>query len=91
MVIVLACFSLGVFMISAFNACEFAMIQRISPLDKTAPAMGVYNGLTTMIGGGLGPVIVSPIIGEGGPFWLISAIALGNAALLLLAWRWIRY
>ncbi len=89
--LVLACFSLGVFMISAFNACEFAMIQRISPLEKTAPAMGVYNGLTTMIGGGLGPLIVSPIIGAGGPHWLLSLIALLNAALLLVAWRLIRY
>ena len=91
MALVLACFSLGVFMISAFNACEFAMIQGISPLEKTAPAMGVYHGMTTMIGGGLGPFIVSPIIGEGGPFWLLSVIALFNAALLLLAWRLIRY
>lgn len=90
-VVVLSCFSLGVFMISAFNACEFAMIQRIVPLDKVAPAMGVYNGCTTIIGGGLGPFIVSPIIGSGGPAWIISAIALANALLLFQAWRLIRY
>lgn len=89
--LVMACFATGVFMISAFNACEFAMIQRIVPLDKVAPAMGVYNGLTTIIGGGLGPFIVSPIIGAGGPVWIVSAIALANAALLLVAWRLIRY
>ena len=89
--VVLVCFSLGVFLISAFNACEFAMLQRIVPLDKMAPAMGVYNGCTTIIGGGLGPFIVSPIITQGGPSWLISAIALVNAALLLWAWRLIRY
>ncbi len=91
MVVVLACLSLGVFLVSAFNACEFAMIQRITPLDKMAPSMGVYNGLTTMIGGGLGPFIVSPIIGTGGGHWLVSAIALANAALLFAAWRMIRY
>lgn len=89
--VVLPCFSIGVFMISAFNACEFAMIQRIVPLDKVAPSMGIYNGFTTIIGGGLGPFIVSPIIGDGGPFWIISGIALFNAALLLTAWRMIRY
>lgn len=89
--LVLVCFSAGVFMISAFNACEFAMIQRIVPLDKVAPSMGVYNGLTTIIGGGMGPFIVSPIIGAGAPFWLISAIAGFNALLLLWAWRIIRY
>lgn len=89
--LVLGCFSLGVFLISAFNACEFAMIQRIVPLQLAAPAMGIYNGCTTIIGGGLGPFIVSPIIGSGGPVWIISAIALVNAALLVLAWRVIRY
>ena len=89
--VALLCISIGVFMISAFNACEFAMIQRIVPLDKVAPCMGVYNGVTTIIGGGLGPLIVSPIIGVGGPVWMISGIALVNAALLLLAWRIIRY
>lgn len=89
--LVLALFSAGVFMASAYNACEFALVQRIVPLAKTAPAMGVYNGLTTMIGGGLGPLIVSPIIGQDGATWVISAIALGNAALLLLAWRVVRY
>ena len=89
--VVLVCFSLGVFLISAFNACEFAMLQRIVPLEKVAPAMGVYNGCTTIIGGGLGPFIVSPIISQGGPFWVVSAIALVNAALLLIAYRLIRY
>jgi len=91
LMLVLACFSAGVFMISAYNACEFAMVQRIVPLEKVAPCMGVYNGFTTIIGGGLGPFIVSPIIGAGGPGWVISAIALVNAALLLWAWRIIRY
>jgi hypothetical protein len=91
LVTVMICFSLGVFLISSFNACEFAMIQRIVPLSKVAASMGIYNGCTTIIGGGLGPFIVSPIIGEGGPVWVISAIALFNAGLLLLAWRWIRY
>jgi len=89
--VVIGCFAAGVFMVSAFNACEFAMVQRIVPLEKTAPAMGVYNGLTTMIGGGLGPLIVSPIIGQNGSTWLLSVIALGNATLLLLAWWRIRY
>jgi MFS family permease len=91
MVVVLACFAATMFLVSAFNACEFAMVQRIVPLSKVAPAMGVYNGLTTIIGGSMGPFIVSPIIGAEGPVWIISVIALGNAALLFLAWRIIRY
>jgi sugar phosphate permease len=91
MVVVLLCFSLGVFFISAYNACEFAMLQRVVPLQKVAPAMGVYNGCATMIGGGLGPFIISPIIAQGGPYWVVSAIALLNTALLLWAWRIVRY
>jgi len=89
--LVLASFSLGVFMISAFNACEFALVQRVAPADKAAHTMGIYNGLTTILGGGLGPLVVSPIIGEGGATWVISAIALSNAVLLLVAYRLIRY
>ncbi|MEZ5568497.1 MAG: MFS transporter [Halioglobus sp.] len=91
LILVVACFSAGVFMVSAFNACEFAMLQRIVPLEKTAAAMGVYNGFTTLLGGGLGPFIVSPVISPDGPVWLISAIALSNALLLLWAYRLIRY
>ena len=61
------------------------------PLQKTAAAVGVYNGFTTMIGGGLGPLIVSPIISADGPVWSVSAIAFVNALLLLWAYRLIRY
>jgi len=91
LVVVLVFFSLGVFLISDYNACEFAMLQRIVPLQTVAASMGIYNGCTTIIGGGLGPFIVSPIIVQGGPVWIVSAIALLAAALLLLAWRLIRY
>jgi MFS family permease len=91
LLVVMVCFSLAVFLISSYNACEFAMIQRIVPLEKMAPSMGVYNGCTTIIGGGLGPFIVSPIIVQGGPFWIVSAIAAFNGVLLFWAWRLIRY
>ena len=91
MAAVMVYFSIGVFFISAYNACEFAMIQRVVPLDKVAASMGVYNGCATLIGGGLGPLLVSPIIAQGGPSWTVSAIALLNAALLLWAWRLVRY
>lgn len=89
--VVLACFSLAVFMVSAFNACEFALLQRIAPLEHAAHGMGIYNGIATMVGGGLGPLIVSPIISADGPTWIISAIALTNAGLLLLMYRLVRY
>ena len=77
--------------VSAFNACEFALIQRVAPQDSAAQAMGVYNGLTTIIGGGLGPFVVSPMIGSDGGTWVISAIAITNAMLLFAAYRLVRY
>ena len=91
MPVVLACFSLAVFMVSAFNACEFALLQRIAPLEHAAHGMGIYNGIATMIGGGLGPLIVSPIISADGPAWGISLIAFANACLLLWVYRLVRY
>lgn len=91
MTVVLVCFSAGVFMISSFNACEFAMIQRIVPLSAVAAGMGLYNGVSTIVGGGLGPLIVSPILGGGGGEWVVCAIAAANGLLLLSAWRLIRY
>ena len=89
--VVLGWFSLCMFTASAFNACEFALLQRIAPLSQAAHTMGMYNGLATLIGGGLGPAIVSPIISADGPVWIISALAVSNAVLLLTAYRILRY
>lgn len=89
--VVMLCFAACMFMASAFNACEFALVQRIAPLEHSAHAMGIYNGIATLVGGGLGPFIVSPLISADGPTWIISVIAFLNAGLLLLAYRVIRY
>ncbi len=57
--------SLAVFCVSAWTASEFAIVQRIVPRAHVANGVGLYNGLTTMIGGGLGPFVVSGIIDGG--------------------------
>ena len=57
--------SLGVFCVSAWTASEFAIVQRIVPRARVANGIGLYNGLTTMIGGGLGPWVVGGIIDGG--------------------------
>ncbi len=58
-------FSLSVFCVSAFTASEFALVQRVIPRGQVASGVGLYNGFTTMIGGGLGPIVIGGII-EGG-------------------------
>jgi MFS family permease len=58
-------FAAGTFGVSAFNACEFAMVQRIVPASRVATASGVYNGFAAIVGGGLGPFVVSGIISGG--------------------------
>ena len=88
---VISCMTAAVFCLSAFAAAEYAMIQRIMPMDQFAPAMGLYNGLSTLIGGGLGPALMSPLIGAGDGTWIIAMIAAANALLLLQYFRMVRY
>lgn len=57
--------SLSVFCVSAYTASEFALVQRIVPRAQVANGVGLFNGLTTMIGGGLGPFVVGGIIAGG--------------------------
>ena len=58
-------FSLGVFFITAWNACEFPMIQHIFPSHITTHGTGIYNGFSTMIGGVLGTVVMSRLMADG--------------------------
>jgi MFS family permease len=57
--------SLAVFCVSSWTASEFAIVQRIVPRAHVANGVGLYNGLTTMIGGGFGPYIVGGIVDGG--------------------------
>ncbi len=87
-------FSAAVMMISAWSASEFALIQRILPQPHVTAGSGIYNGLSTLIGGASGPFVVGGIIDGGtglaaiGP---IVAITTTNAVLLLIVYRLIRY
>jgi len=57
--------SCAVFCVSSYTASEFAIVQRIVPRARVAEGIGLFNGLTTMIGGGLGPWIVGGIVDGG--------------------------
>jgi sugar phosphate permease len=92
----IAGFSAAVFCISAFSACEFAIVQQQLPPEVVGSGAGIYNGLTTLIGGGLGPVVVSSLIGtnpEGQAQGVAAAITvcLLAAALLATLARRLRY
>ncbi len=89
--LVIVCMTAAVFLFSAFTASEFALVQRILPMDQFAPAMGFYNGMSALIGGGLGPALMSPLIGDGEGTWIITAIALLTAGLLMIYYRMVRY
>ncbi len=89
--VVIACMTAAVFLFSAFTASEFALVQRIVPMDQFAPAMGFYNGMTALVGGGLGPALMSPLIGDGEGTWIITAIALLTAGMLVIYYRMVRY
>ena len=95
--LVMAFFAAAVFMTSAYTAAEFALLQRALPQGSLGGDVGLYNGLTTMIGGGLGPIIVSAIVGDpeaaGAMYRLLvvpSTCAL-LAIVLILAYRRLRY
>ena len=86
--------SLAVFCVSSWTASEFAIVQRIVPRAHVANGVGLYNGLTTMIGGGLGPWVVGGIIdGGAGARDLVTIFALCTAiSILLIAFaRHVRY
>jgi MFS family permease len=86
--------SLAVFCFSAYTASEFAIVQRIVPQDRVASGVGLFNGLTTMIGGGFGPFLVGSIIdGGAGPSDLATILGLCTLiSLLLMAFsRHVRY
>lgn len=87
-------FAAGTFGVSAFNACEFAMVQRIAPVSRVATASGVYNGFAAIVGGGLGPYIVSGIISGGrstGAILPIVAVCVLASASLAALGRIVRY
>lgn len=80
-----ALLSLAVFCVSAWTASEFAIVQRIVPRAHVANGIGLYNGLTTMVGGGLGPYVVGGIIdGGAGTRDLVTIFGLCTAISLLM-------
>lgn len=90
----IAFFSVGVFCISAFIGSEWPLCQRVFPREVIGPSVGLYNGVTTMVGGGVGPIVVSAIVGsaEGSAGVQAAVVTCVLAAgLLLVLDRGLRY
>lgn len=88
---VIVLFSLGVFFLTSFQAAEFALLQRILPQDNFASLAGLYNGLAIIVGGGLGPALLSPIIDSGDGTWVVTAVAVTCGLMLFALYRKVRY
>jgi MFS family permease len=92
----IAAFTAAVFCISAFSAAEFSLVQRQLPPAQVGACAGLYNGLTTLVGGGAGPLVIAGILGhhaEGQPAGVMAAVVvcLLAATLLALLARRLRY
>jgi len=83
--------SIAVFCLASFQASEFALLQKIVPQDRFASLAGFYNGASIIIGGGLGPAMLSSIVGDGEGTWIVSVVAFVACALLVMLHRQIRY
>ncbi|WND02924.1 MFS transporter [Temperatibacter marinus] len=55
-------YTLASLMVCAFTCAEFAILQRIVNANHIAAVAGIHNGGAMLIGGGIGPFVVSQVI-----------------------------
>jgi sugar phosphate permease len=93
--IVVLLFALGVFVQSAYNAQEFATVQRLLPPERVGAGTGLYNGLTVLFGGVGGSLIPGGIVAATGSFQAgLSSVVVGAAIAAVLMYvvsRVVRY
>ena len=85
------CFGLCSFCITAWSGNEFALLQRQLPAALTAQCSGFYNGMTAMIGGGLGPFVTSAVMSSEQSLWPLYLLCVGASLLLFFLSRLLRY
>jgi len=92
--------TIGIFAIASFFAMsyaanEFAIAQHILPGKNVAIGIGVYNGLTMLIGGGLGPVIVGSVVSMTGSFdagiLALAGVSCFAGVAMLILYRFVKY
>ncbi|MCX7783753.1 MAG: MFS transporter [Meiothermus sp.] len=93
--LVVLLFALGVFTQSAYNAQEFATVQRLLPPDKVGAGTGLYNGLTVLLGGVGGSLVPGSIVAATGSFQAGILSVMGGAiiagVLMFVVFRVVRY
>ncbi len=92
--VTLALYSLAVFFTAAYPASEFALLQRVVGNETVAADVGLYNGIATMVGGGLGPFVLSGIVSDEvgpGALLLVPALCATMAIVMYFADRTLRY
>ena len=88
-------FALAVFFQGAYNAQEYAIVQRILPVDRLGSGTGIYNGISVLVGGIGGSFIPGSIVAatgsfDAGMFSLIVGAGLAAFTLFSLS-RLVRY
>jgi sugar phosphate permease len=82
-----AAFAGATFCIACYTAMEFALVQRMLPLAHVAAGSGVYNGVSMLLGGGLGPVLLKGIVGADATGAALAPVLVPCALIALLLWR----
>jgi len=90
-----ALFAAAIFFQMSFTSQEFAILQRILPRNRVGTGTGLYNGVTMLVGGGLGPSIVGGVVAVTGDYTAGILAILGVAFLagidLLILSRFLKY
>jgi MFS family permease len=82
----IALFAAATFFIASFTATEFALVQHMLPAERVAEGSGIYNGLTAMLGGGLGPVIVKGVVDHGTEATALLPVVVPCALIAVAVW-----
>lgn len=84
-----------IFFSAAYNANEIAFIQRIVPSERTGTGIGIYLGITMMLGGGFGPVVVGGVVSATGSYdyglAVLAGVCLVCSLLVFLLGRSLKY
>jgi len=84
----------AIFCASAYTTAEFAFAQRIIPHEHIAAGIGLFNGVSIVLGGALAPLSASALIGADGAgfsLWLLITVAILTAIVMAVLGHLRRY
>ena len=88
-------FAVTIFFNAAYNANEIAFVQHIVPSERTGTGIGIYLGLSMMLGGGFGPVVVGGVVSMTGSYdyglVILAGISILCSVLVFLVGRSLKY